>query len=345
MIGQAQRARFRIVLLVATAVLVVVATAGILVGSVGVDASTAWRIIGHRILGPDWITPDWTRAQDLIIADARLPRVILAGVVGAGLALVGTTMQAVVRNPLADPGILGVSAGAAVGAVAVLRFGLGPQAVAMPIAAFLGALAAMLVVLLVARGRGALEPTRLVLAGTAVSSVLGASTSLMVLTSPDQSLAGQVLQWTLGGFGGVRWDKLVVPAVVLGISCLVLLPLARSLNVLLAGDESATALGLDVRRMRFGLIVLCAVLTGVLVAVSGVVGFVGLMIPHIARMLVGSDHRRVLPVALVVGAGFAIAADLVARTVMIPQEIPVGIVTALVGGPYFVWLLRRTTTR
>ena len=345
MIGQAQRARFRIVLLVATAVLVVVATAGILVGSVGVDASTAWRILGHRILGSGWITPDWTRAQDLIIADARLPRVILAGVVGAGLALVGTTIQAVVRNPLAGPGILGVSAGAAVGAVAVLRFGLGAQAVAMPIAAFLGALAAMLVVLLVARGRGALEPTRLVLAGTAVSSVLSALTSLMVLTSPDQGLAGQVLQWTLGGFGGSRWDKLVVPVVVLSLSCLVLLPLARSLNVLLAGDESATALGLDVRRMRFGLIVLCAVLTGVLVAVSGVVGFVGLMIPHIARMLVGSDHRRVLPVALVVGAGFAIAADLVARTVMIPQEIPVGIVTALVGGPYFVWLLRRTTTR
>lgn len=345
MIGQAQRARCRIVLLVATAALVVVATAGILVGSVGVDASTAWRIIGHRILGPGWITPDWTRSQDLIIADARLPRVILAGIVGAGLALVGTTIQAVVRNPLAGPGILGVSAGAAVGAVAVLRFGLGAQAVVLPVAAFGGALAAMLVALAVARGRGTLEPTRLVLAGTAVSSVLSALTSLMVLTSPDQSLAGQVLQWTLGGFGGARWDRLLVPLVVLGLSCAVLLPSARSLNVLLAGDENATALGVDVRRMRFGLIVLSAILTGVLVAVSGVVGFVGLMIPHIARMLVGSDHRRVLPVALVVGAGFAIAADLVARTVMIPQEIPVGIVTALVGGPYFVWLLRRTTNR
>ncbi|TCN54887.1 iron complex transport system permease protein [Rhodococcus sp. SMB37] len=345
MIGQAQRARFRVVLAVSLVVLLVVATVGVLAGSVGVDAATAWRIIGHRIFGPSVITPDWTRSQDLIIADTRLPRVLLAGCVGAGLALVGATIQAVVRNPLAGPGILGVSAGAAVGAVAVLRFGLGGRAVLLPIAAFLGALAAMVIVLLVARGRGPLDPVRLVLAGVAVSSVLSALTSLMVLTSPDQSLAGQVLQWTLGGFGAARWDTLALPVVGVALACLALMPLSRSLNVLLTGDESATALGVDVGRMRFGLIVLSTLLTGILVAVSGVVGFVGLMIPHIARILVGSDHRRMLPVALVVGAAFAIGADLVARTVMIPRELPVGIITALVGGPYFVWLLRRTSRR
>ncbi|MEU5843758.1 iron ABC transporter permease [Rhodococcus sp. NPDC047139] len=345
MIGQAQRTRFRIVLIAAACALLAVTTGGILAGSVGVDASTAWRILGHRLLGPSVITPDWSRSQDLIIADTRLPRVLLAGCVGAGLALVGTIIQAVVRNPLAGPGILGVSAGAAAGAVSVLRFGLGMQVVLLPSVAFLGALTAMVVVLLVARGNGPLDPIRLVLAGVAVSSVLSALTSLMVLTSPDQSLAGQVLQWTLGGFGAARWDTLIVPAVALLLACAVLMPLCRSLNVLLTGDESATALGVDVGRLRFGLIVLSTVLTGIFVAVSGVVGFVGLMIPHVARMLVGSDHRRMLPVALVVGAAFAIGADLVARTVMIPQEIPVGIVTALVGGPYFVWLLRRTTAR
>ncbi|WP_226435841.1 FecCD family ABC transporter permease [Rhodococcus yananensis] len=337
--------RLRTVLVVATVALLVVTTAAILVGSVGVDAATAWRIIGHRIVGPAVITPDWTRAQDLIIADTRLPRVLLAGCVGAGLALVGTVIQAVVRNPLAGPGILGVSAGAAVGAVAVLRFGLGSQAMLLPLAAFGGALAAMTIVLLVARGRGPIDPVRLVLAGVAVSSVLGALTSLMVLTSPDQTLAGQVLQWTLGGFGAARWDTLLVPAVGLLVACAVMFPLRRSLNVLLTGDENATALGVDVGRLRIGLIVSSTLLTGILVSVSGVVGFVGLMIPHIARMLVGSDHRRMVPVALTVGAAFAIGADLVARTVMIPQEIPVGIVTALVGGPYFVWLLRRTMAR
>jgi iron complex transport system permease protein len=344
-IGHAQRLRLRVVLAAATCALLAVATTAILVGSVGVDATTAWRIIGHRIVGSAVITPDWSRSQDLIIADTRLPRVLLAGCVGAGLALVGTVMQAVVRNPLAGPGILGVSAGAAVGAVAVLRFGLGSQSVLLPLAAFGGALAAMTVVLLVARGRGPLDPVRLVLAGVAVSSVLSALTSLMVLTSPDQSLAGQVLQWTLGGFGAARWDTVILPGLALAIGCAVLMPLRRSLNVLLTGDESATALGVDVGRLRLGMIVLATLLTGVLVAVSGVVGFVGLMIPHIARMLVGSDHRRMLPVALVIGAAFAIGADLVARTVMIPQEIPVGIVTALIGGPYFVWLLRRTTAR
>lgn len=345
MIGAAQRRRLRLVLAAATVLLLVVTTAGVLVGSVGIDAVTAWRIIAHRIAGPALVAPDWTRSQDLIIADTRLPRVLLAGIVGAGLALAGTTIQAVVRNPLAGPGILGVLSGAAVGAVVVLRFGFGAQAVLIPVAAFAGALLAIIVVLAIAGRQGAMEPTRLVLAGVAVSSVLSALTSLMVLTSPDQGLASQVLQWTLGGFGAARWDRLVVPALVLAATCLILLPLARSLNVLLAGEESATALGVDVRRMRFGLIVLCAVLTGALVAVSGVIGFVGLMIPHIARMLVGSDHRRVLPVAIVIGAAFTIAADLAARTVMIPQEIPVGIVTALVGGPFFVWLLRRTGRR
>ncbi|MFD4407261.1 FecCD family ABC transporter permease [Nocardia sp. NPDC058499] len=344
MIGY-RRTRLTVVAVAAGVLLVVVAIAGILVGSVGIDAATAVRILAHRITGPGLVEPDWTRSQDLIIADTRVPRVLLAGVVGAGLALAGTTIQAVVRNPLAGPGVLGVSSGAAVGAVTVLRFGLGTPAVLLPLAAFLGALAAIFVVLAVAGRRGSVEPARLVLAGTAVSAVLSALTSLMVLTSPDESLAAQVLQWTLGGFGGARWDRLVVPAIVLVVSCAVLVPLARNLNVMLAGEEGATALGLDVRRLRFGLIVLCAVLTGALVAVSGVIGFVGLMIPHIARMLVGSDHRRVLPVAVLVGAMFTIAADLAARTVMIPEEIPVGIVTALVGGPFFVWLLRRTGSR
>jgi len=339
------RARLPAVLVTAGVLLLVVATAGVLIGSVGIDAMTAWRILAHRIAGSAVVTPDWTRSQDLIIADTRVPRVLLAGVVGAGLALAGTTIQAVVRNPLAGPGVLGVSSGAAVGAVAVLRFGVGAQAILLPVAAFVGALTAMVVVLMVAGRRGSVEPTRLVLAGTAVSAVLSALTSLMVLTSPDESLASQVLQWTLGGFGGARWDRVIVPAIVLVAACVALVPLARNLNVLLAGEEGATALGLDARRLRFGLIVLCAVLTGALVAMSGVIGFVGLMIPHIARMLVGSDHRRVLPVAVVVGAAFAITADLAARTVMTPQEIPVGIVTALVGGPFFIWLLRRVGSR
>ncbi len=341
------RRSFPAVIGVAAVLLVVLMVAGVVAGSVGVGVETTFRILAHRVFGPAVVTPDWTRAQDLIIADSRLPRVLLAAVVGAALSVVGTMIQAVVRNPLAGPGILGVSAGASTGAVVALRFGptqgWGPAV--LPMAAFIGALVAIITVVGVSRGTGAMDPVRLILSGVAISAVLSAVTSLLVLTAPDPGLAGQVLQWTLGGFGGARWDVLVIPVVTLVVVLALLVPLARRLNVLLTGDESATALGVDVPRLRVILVVLSAVLTGVMVAVSGVIGFLGLMVPHISRLLVGADHRRVLPVAVLIGAAFAVGTDMVARTVAPPIEIPVGIVTALVGGPYFVWLLRRTGRR
>ncbi|MFL0579837.1 FecCD family ABC transporter permease [Dietzia sp. 179-F 9C3 NHS] len=328
----------------AIATLVALMIVGVMAGSVAVDVGTTVRILGHRIFGPRVVTPDWTRAQDLIIADTRLPRVLLAAVVGAALSLVGTMIQAVVRNPLAGPGILGVSAGASTGAVVALRYGSvegwGPAV--LPLAAFTGALLAIVTVVGVSRGAGAMDPVRLVLSGVAISAVLSAVTSLLVLTAPDPSLAGQVLQWTLGGFGGARWGTLVIPVAALAVGVILVTPLARNLNVLLTGDESATALGVNVPRLRVILVILSAILTGVMVAVSGVIGFLGLMVPHMSRLLVGGDHRRVLPVALLIGASFAVGTDMVARTAAPPVEIPVGIVTALVGGPYFVWLLRRT---
>lgn len=326
--------------------LLVAAVAGLAVGSVAVPWEQTWRILLHRIGGPALVTPDWTRAQDLIVADVRLPRVLLAGVVGATLTVVGMVIQAIVRNPLAGPSVLGVSSGAATGAVVVMRFGLlGLGAVTLNVAAFLGALATLVLVFVVARAGGRITGLRLILGGVAVSSVLSALTSLLVLTAPSPTLASQVLFWTLGGFGGARWPVLLVPAAVLLAGLAVLLVHARNLNLLLAGEESAAALGLDVQRFRQAMLVFIAALVGVTVAVSGVIGFVGLMLPHVVRFLVGADHRRGLPVAALVGAVFTITADLVARTVISPQELPVGIVTALVGGPFFVWLLRRDTRR
>ncbi|MFI6580306.1 FecCD family ABC transporter permease [Embleya sp. NPDC050493] len=327
------------------------ATAGLLVGSVPVPWSETWRILAHRIGGDAWVQPSWSRAHDLIIADTRLPRVLLAAVVGATLAVVGMVIQAIVRNPLAGPDVLGVSAGAAGGAVLVMRWGvasvggLSLGALTLNAAAFGGGLITLLVVFSVARSGGRVTAVRLVLAGVAVSAVLSSLTSLLVLTSPDPQLAAQVLFWTLGGFGSARWTLLLVPALALALGLVVLLLQARNLNLLLAGEESAAALGLDVQRFRQGMFLLAAVLTGVVVAVSGVIGFVGLMLPHVVRLLVGADHRRALPVAALLGAVFAICADLVARTVLAPQELPVGIVTSLVGGPFFVWLLRRDARR
>lgn len=327
--------------------LVVAAGLALMVGSVSVPWSQTWRILAHRLGGTTLVpTPDWTRAQDLIVADTRLPRVLLAALVGAALTVAGMVLQAVVRNPLAGPGVIGVSSGAAAGAVVVMRFGLlGAGALTLNVAAFTGALATLAVVLVIARSGGRITVLRLILGGVAIGSVLSALTSLLVLTAPSPTLASQVLFWTLGGFGAARWSLLVVPAVVLVAGLALLLSRSRDLDLLLAGDESAGALGLDVHRFRQAMFVVVAVLVGVTVAVSGVIGFVGLMLPHVVRFMVGSGHRRGLPVAVLVGAVFTVLADLVARTVMIPEELPVGIVTALVGGPFFVWLLRRDGRR
>lgn len=335
------RRRLGPILAALTGGLIVALVAGICVGSVRIPADVVAGIIGHRIGGDAWVSPSWTYTQDVIVADTRLPRVLLAAVVGASLTVVGMMIQAAVRNPLAGPGLLGVSAGSATGAVLILRFGMGAGLIALHAAAFVGALAAVGVVLLIARPRGETDPTRLVLAGMAVSTVLTAIDNLLILTSPDQTLAGQVLQWTLGGFGAAKWSSLALPALTLGLLAVVLLPLARRLDIILLGDEAATALGVDAARFRVLAIVLAAFVTAVMTAAAGVIGFVGLMMPHVVRMLVGAGHRRGIPVAVLAGAVFTVLADLIARTVAIPLELPVGIITALVGGPYFVWLLGR----
>jgi len=315
---------------------------GLMIGSVTIPPLTSARILIHWLSGGWLIEPNWRTAHEIIIVQTRIPRVILAGVVGASLGVAGMVIQAIVRNPLAGPSILGVSSGAATGAVLVMRFGLIIfGAFTLHIAAFIGGLAALLLVFWIARTGGNMTPTRLVLAGIAVGAVLSAFTSLMVLTSPDPQLAARVLFWTLGGFGTAQWKLLPIPVCALALGLGFMLIQARHLNLLMAGDESAVALGLNVERFRRTMFVLTAGLTGITVAVSGVIGFVGLIMPHIVRLLVGADHRRALPAVALLGASFTITADLVARSIIAPLELPVGIITALVGGPFFMWLLRR----
>ncbi|MDN5848941.1 MAG: iron ABC transporter permease [Nitrococcus sp.] len=325
-----------------TGLLLVLALAGLMLGSVHIPAPTALGVIVNAVLGMELVPATWRDVYTTIIIETRAPRVILAGAVGATLAATGMTIQAIVRNPLAGPSMLGVSSGAATGAVVAMRWGLvGLGAFSLHLSAFAGALVTLVSVFWVARTGGSMSPTRLVLAGIAMSSVLGALTSLLVLTSPDPQMAARVLFWTLGSFGSAQWKLLPLPVAALIIGLGVMLVQARRLNLLMAGDESATALGLDVNRFRQSMFVLTAALTGVMVAVSGVIGFVGLIVPHIVRFLVGADHRRALPVVALVGASFTIGADMVARSVISPLELPVGIITALVGGPFFIWLLRR----
>ncbi|MGW2226156.1 FecCD family ABC transporter permease [Streptomyces formicae] len=283
-----------------------------------------------------------------IVLDVRLPRVLLGAVVGAGLAVIGTVLQALVRNPLADPFLLGVSSGASVGAVGAIvlggTFGVGSAlatTVTIPAAAFAGALVSLVLVYSLARSGGGFATGRLILAGVAVSYILTALTSLILVTADSADHLKEVLYWTLGGLGSARWDMLALPCCALVVGTALLMALARPLDLLLVGEEGATVLGLDTARFRAAVFVLASLLTGVLVAYSGAIGFVGLMVPHAARMLVGAAHRPLLPVVALLGAVFLVVADLAARTVAAPQDIPVGVLTALTGGPFFLWLLRR----
>ncbi|WUH78999.1 iron ABC transporter permease [Streptomyces sp. NBC_00435] len=282
-----------------------------------------------------------------IVWDVRMPRVLLGAVVGAGLAVAGTVLQALVRNPLADPFLLGASSGASAGAVLVIVLGAGvlgfAGGAAVPLAAFAGSTGALVAVYAMARRGGAMTTGRLILAGVAVQYVLSALTSLILVLAAHPDQIRSVLFWTLGGLGGARWGELALPTGALILGTGLLIALARPLDLLLAGEEGAHTLGLDTGRFRAAVFVLTSLVIGVLVASSGAIGFVGLMVPHAARMVVGAGHRALLPVAALGGAVFLTLADLVARTAAAPEEIPVGVVTALVGGPFFLWMLRRST--
>lgn len=320
-------------------------TAGLALGSVHVPPGQVWGIVTHAV-GADRSDPDWSRARETIVLDVRAPRVLLGAVTGAGLAVVGTAMQALIRNPLAEPYLLGVSSGASLGAVTVIVFGVtlfGP--VSLSAAAFAGALGALILVYVTARTGGRITSVRLVLSGVAIAAVLTAVLDLLLLTTDRGNEARAVLAWTLGGLGGVNWGTLWLPGTALLLGIAVLVVHARNLNLLLAGEEAATTMGLDVARFRARMFVLLSLVTGVLVAAAGPIGFVGLMVPHTVRLFVGGDHRRVLPTAALGGAVFLVWADIVARTVAAPMEIPVGVLTALCGGPFFLWLMRRDALR
>jgi len=318
---------------------------GVGIGSVRVPAMTVVDVVWAKALG----SADSGVASNLsqIVWELRLPRVILAALVGAGLSVVGVAVQALVRNPIADPYVLGVSSGASIGAAAVIVYGsaLGLGALGLSGAAFATACTSMALVYVVARrGGGGLNPLRLVLTGVVAGYVLSALTSYLVFLG-DPRGAQQVLFWLLGSFGRARWSMLTFPAIVLVIVLVWLIARARAMDALLAGDEAAVTFGVPVARVRLELFAATAALTAVMVAVSGAVGFVGLVVPHIVRLLVGELHRRVLLASTLFGAVFMVWVDLAARTLASPQEIPVGILTAIVGGPLFLFLMSRKDRR
>ncbi|GGF44109.1 putative heme/hemin ABC transporter, permease protein [Williamsia phyllosphaerae] len=340
---QTQRRRLAVFMALALFALVGASVLGLVVGSVHIAPSATLRYLwaelsGGVITGAD--APDYR-----IVVDSRLPRVLTSIVVGAGLSTVGVIVQAVVRNALADPYILGISSGASVGATAVVLFGAlgGLGLYALPSAAFLGALLATVIVFMLARTSSGLEPLRLVLMGTALGYGFSAVTTVLVFLAPAGDAARSVMFWLLGSLAAASWHSVWLVGVVSVVGVVLAVAVARHLDALSMGDDVSASLGIDAGRFRLGLFVASAIIVGVIVSVCGAIGFVGLIMPHVTRLLVGADHRRVLVLCPLLGALFVVVADIISRTLVPPYELPIGAITAAVGVPTFILLMRRRT--
>ncbi|WP_237561489.1 FecCD family ABC transporter permease [Frateuria defendens] len=333
--------RRRPVALGALAVLLAAAALwGLSSGAMALPAGRVLQALGH------WLGGAPLDADDHVVLMLRLPRVLMAVLVGAALACGGAAMQGLFRNPLADPGLIGVSAGAALGAVAVIMLGhlvIGrlPEAVApygVAAAAFAGGLAATLLVYAIGRRRPGVAT--LLLAGVAINAMAGAAVGVLIFLASETQLR-DITFWSLGSLGGSDWLRLAIAAPPTLLPLLLLPRLARALNALLLGEQEASLLGFRPQRLRRTLIALVALMVGAAVAAAGMVGFVGLIVPHLLRMVWGPDHRLLLPASALGGGALLVAADTLSRVVAAPAELPIGVLTALLGGPFFLWLLLR----
>lgn len=322
----------------AAAAVLVVAALGVVIGSVAIPLGDITQVLAAHLFGA---TAPADPVQNQIVWDVRLPRVLAGVLVGAALAVTGVVIQAVVRNPLGDPYVIGVTPGASLGAVAAIVLGAGLTQFGVAAAAFVGALVAFAgIVALARRGRG-WAPGRVILSGVAIGYLLSAGTYfLQVMATPAQ--LQRALFWTLGSVAGVGWSALPLLVVVTVVGSAWLLLRGRWLDALASGPELARSQGIPVGRFQVELMCIAALMTACVVAVAGGIGFVGLVIPHAARFLVGAAHRRVLAASLLLGAAFLPAADILARVVLAPTELPIGIITAAVGAPLFIGQLART---
>ena len=330
---------YTLLLVTLGAVLLVSCVVSLGFGPARVPVDVVWHIVLHKLFGIGEV--NWSAGQEHIVWLIRVPRMLLGALVGAGLALIGAVLQAVTRNPLADPHLLGVTSGATLGAViVVLHVGELIGVLTLPIAAFIGALLSMLLVLAIASRHGRLDSDRLLLCGVAVSFVMMAVANTLLFLG-DHRASSAVLFWMLGGLGLARWELLAIPSASVLLGLILLLGMARPLNALMAGEQTAVTLGLNARNVRLRVFLIASLMTGVLVAISGSIGFVGLMIPHIARRLVGAEHRRLLPVSALLGSVFLVWVDVAARTLIAPEDLPIGVATAAIGGLFFMGLMRK----
>lgn len=333
-----QQAGLGLLLAISAVLLLVVIAAGTGIGEMSIPIETTFASVTNRLGLTAVALPP---IQESIIWDYRLSRALVAACCGAGLALSGAVLQSLLRNALAEPYVLGISAGASTGAVAIIVLGVGAGTISLSVGAFAGAFAAFLFVALLSNGvSGGAGKT--ILAGVAASQLFNALTSYVVTTSGNAQQARDVMFWLLGSFGGVRWPEFQLVLVVVLISFLVCLYFARALDAFAFGDDAAASLGIPVAAVRIILFGVTALMTATIVSMVGSIGFVGLVVPHAARFVVGPIHTRLLPTCIVVGGIFMVLADIASRVVMPQQVLPIGIVTALVGVPFFSIILYRT---
>jgi len=316
--------------------LILVILFSVTVGSVKVRPSRSITILLQSILG---LKGGGTETEQAIILSLRFPRALLAGLVGAGLSVSGAIFQALLKNPLADPYILGVSSGAAVGAIVAILMGLSTLSFGLPLASFVGALLTILAVFYFGRQEGKIHPNTLLLAGVIIGSFLSALIMFFISVSQKEELH-TIIFWLMGDFSFSNYQtiRIIFPYILL--SFLFLYSRARQLNLILSGEENALQLGVNVENLRLISYLSASLLTAASVSVCGLIGFVGLIVPHSVRLIFGPDHRLLIPSSALVGASFLIASDTLARTLLAPIELPVGVITAAFGGPFFIYLLK-----
>ena len=317
----------------------------LMLGSVEMKLSTIWQVLVNSVSGKEVYPVFWDKGTVQILTGIRLPRIFTAFIVGAGLSLCGVLMQALTKNSLADPYVLGISQGASAGAVAVIMYGflsfLGGYGTM--VGAFLGAVISIALATRIATIRNKVTATQLVLAGIAVSALFGAITNFMIYhTKTGSDKVKTATYWMMGSLSGASWDKLKYVTIAFVICLVFILILASRLDVLLLGDDVAVTVGVNTDRLKLIIIILATLLTGVIVSVSGTIGFVGLTIPHITRSIVGTKHKRLIPATILVGGAFLVFADIIARVIVAPEELPIGVVSAFVGAPFFLYLIRKS---
>ncbi|MDO4866044.1 MAG: iron ABC transporter permease [Clostridia bacterium] len=337
--------RLRWLLAVTLAAMLCVSVAlAINIGAVNINPRIIFEIIVNRVTNTQLFEPFWKSSQESIVWNLRFPKVLVAGCCGAGLTLAGIFMQALTKNPLADPYILGISSGASTGAVLSLLVGSLPVIGRLPLhtGAFFGALFTAMLVFVFGGNTIRSGTTRLVLVGMAVSAMFTALTDLIIFVTPDSKKVTSAMFWMTGSFAGVAWTDVAPAMIALAVGILVAVAIRREMDALLMGEQMARNYGVNVTLIKIVLIVTSTLLTAVMVSMSGIIGFVGLVIPHVTRQLMGANHGRMLPIALLIGTIFMIWADVIARVCVAPEELPVGVITAICGAPFFLAMLRKS---